>query len=251
MKLKKLLPLAGLTGIAAVAAPLVTSCAEKGTTITWESGDDPIVLNPVAAADVVFKDETKMLEGYLSAINTDKTIMSKDIIKVLVAKFADLPEGDIKLNFISVRTDNVDVEKHLVTTRASIEIKEPGIDGAKSTLYNVEWTIKNMEYVGVFDEDAGKGAIFKPKLCAVTPEDSSLPTQEWFDYLVELSKDEKWSFDMTQSSSLGTTIELHLNHSNIGDLPTNWIESLVPGGHEYIGIDYISWYYSNATEQAE
>lgn len=238
MKLKKLLPLAGLTGIAAVAAPLVTSCAQKGTAITWELGDDEIVLESLEDG-VDFKNETKMLEGYLSAIENDRTIMSKDIVKSVCNKF-NPTANDEQLTSVSIRTDKIDVAKHLVSIHGSVEVKT-STDGGKPSLLTTEWTMKNMEYVCQHTEN-DKTTQFIPKLFSLT-----VGQQDWIDYIIELSKDSKWSFEIKQTTSLGTTVEVKLNHANIGDLSPQWEKFLLESAYDMTGILYVSTYYAKAS----
>ena len=234
MKLKKLLPLAGMTGVAAIAAPLVTSCAQKGTEVVWTRGDTPPSVGE--PTETTFNSAKEATQAYFGAIDKDKTLLSKDIILSNLDYLTD--ELFESITKTSVRTDKVDKDELKVSYVNKIEgnmyISSYGTDTVKGI---AEYEAKNVEFcidkgVVISTEDypiLTDYNYFQPKLAQKvryvyyllnnpviepTPQEISDAAQDLMDYAQALSKDNSWYFYYSEDTEVLKTTQ-RIDASNV------------------------------------
>lgn len=235
MKLKKILPLAGLTSIAAIVAPLVTSCANKGTELIWNKGEEEPT--PPHAAVTKFASWETATQAYFDAIDNDHMILSIDSVLDAIAYGDKLGLNTRK---VTSRTDSVDKEEHTISTRTTIigKLKED-----LTIEYTYTFETKNVEYVVVpnyqFNNDTLTSHVFFQPLLVyevdvahrlyqeyLSEEDPAKRTEilEDFtqaievimDHVYELHQDKNWYF-YSSTETDGEFASQRVDYSNVSE----------------------------------
>lgn len=230
MKLKKLLPIATMTGITAVVAPLVTSCSQNGTMISWSmddyvEGELPFNNLPEYTGEDTFADAEAATKAYLAEVNKDKTLFTKELINSIVWLTAYISErvdnpaitAAETIKNIKVRTDKVDVENCTLSFYVEEQVKWVPVEGGASINYTATFEAKNLKMLMTTRSPSTYPALI-PYLWYLNDTRSEAETfQEIYAKLFELANDKSWSYTIHQESSLGNVVDQFVDYSNVLD----------------------------------
>lgn len=216
MKLKKLLPSAGFTSIAAIATPLVTSCANKGTEVVWNKGQDAPTTD---VQDTQFASWEDATQAYFDAIDNDYMILSIDSVLDAIAYGEKLYLNTHK---VTSRTDSVNKDKHTISTHTTITGKSLINESVE---YTYTFEAKNVEYIiapNYTFETKNVGYIIAPNLMTINdPITSHVFFQPLLVYEVDVAHR---LYDPADPASEEFTkaVEVIMDHAHELYQDTNW-----------------------------
>lgn len=203
MKLKRLLPIASIAGVATVVTPLVTSCNSGKTFVyTFDSRNPAYQFTP---ENQIKREEQKLVyakdatEDYLTTVKKNKQIFAEDLIYSTIQSYTY--SNELLYGKATVKIDKIEPKTGMCSFLFTADIGASSSKEQETPSRNVSigFAVKNVEYVMYYDSGIW---YFVPYIAYILQAARTNASAAIATVIAYLRSYEGWSFTLDVSASI-------------------------------------------------